>query len=97
HGAALEVLAVLGVLGLVVDHHLDRLVALVRRDNSLNRPKERTLGFVLCGLFGCCCHFYSRNPRCCAPPLIICSHCSRTSSRFPVHADAGSSASARCP
>ena len=40
-GAALEVLAVLRVLGLVVDHDADRLVALVGGDHALDGAEQR--------------------------------------------------------
>src|SRR6185369_6792961 len=50
NGAALKVLAVLGVAGLVVDHDLDRLMRLVRSDDALDGSQQRTFGFLLGGL-----------------------------------------------
>src|SRR5207248_7326756 len=58
HGAALEVLAVLRVLHLVVHDDLDRLIALVRRHHTDDGAEVRTFGLLYDLLF---CHFVCRH------------------------------------
>src|SRR5262249_26074921 len=56
HGAALKVLAVLGVPHLVLDDDLDRLVRLVGGDHAADRPQQRTFDRASFGRrFLCCC------------------------------------------
>src|SRR6185437_5287768 len=48
HGAALQIFAVLGMTGLVIDHDLHRLVAFIRCHDPDDRPQKSTLGLISC-------------------------------------------------